>query len=70
MKHKIRLEHTLQKKGLTETDVILVDEEVRKISQQDAALSDFGELKKTLSLPEGPNYKATLFYQYSLSTSS
>ena len=70
MRRRIELDHRVPEKGLTEKDIPMIAEEVRKALQRDPALHDFSELKKTLPLSEGPNYRATVFYQYSLSTSS
>lgn len=71
MKKRNKLEHPLPKnKGLSEKDILEISEEVQKAFQRDAALHRFLELEKLTFPGKGPNYKPTVFYQYSLSTGS
>lgn len=71
MRKRIKLEHPLPKdRSLSERDIPEIAEDVRRAFEQDAVLSDFSELEKSLPSRQGPNYGATVFYRYSLSTSS
>jgi hypothetical protein len=71
MKKRTKLERPLPKKrGLNEVDIVEISDEVRKAFQNDADLRDFSEMEKLISLGKGPNYRPSIFYNYSLSTGS
>jgi len=71
MKKRARLQRPLSKeRELKESDLVEISGEVRRAFQKDAALRDFSEMERLISFGKGPNYKPSVFYNYSLSTGS
>ncbi len=71
MKKRVKLQRPLPKeRELHESDLVGISEEVRRAFQKDTALRDFSEMEKLITFGKGPNYKPSVFYNYSLSTGS